>query len=54
MVHVTETDKKFYNGDGKEVDLYKTFEDVVMADEYVIAKHRGHWRLLYSVWFFNG
>lgn len=49
LVHVTETTKKFYNEDGKEVDLYKTFEDVVMTDEYVLGKYRGHWRILYSV-----
>lgn len=49
LVHVTETEKKFYNAEGKEVDLYKTFEDVVMTNEYVLGKYKGHWRLLYSV-----
>jgi hypothetical protein len=49
LIHITDKPEKFYNNDGKEVDLYKIFEDVVMADEYVLGKHRGHWRLLYSV-----
>lgn len=49
LVHVTDKPEKFYNDDGKEVELYKTYEDVVMEKEYVLGKHRGHWRLLYSV-----
>lgn len=49
LIHITDKPEKFYNRDGKEVDLYKVYEDVVMADEYVIAKYRGHWRILYSV-----
>jgi len=49
LVHITEKTKKFYREDGKEVDLYKTYEDVVMAEEYVLGKYRGHWRILYSV-----
>ena len=49
LVHVTETGKKFYDGYGKEVDLYKTYEDLVMADEYVLIKHNGHWQFVYNV-----
>ena len=49
LIYVTDKPEKFYNSDGKEVDLYKTYEDVVMTNEYVLGKYRGHWRLLYSV-----
>ena len=49
LIHITETAKKFYNKEGKEVDLHKNYEDVVETDEYVIAKRKGHWRILYSV-----
>lgn len=49
LVHVTKTAKKFYNAYGKEVDLRERYEDVVEADEYVLAKRRGHWRVIYTV-----
>jgi len=49
LVHITGTVIKFYNKNGREIDLYETYDDVVMAQEYVLVKHGGHWRLLYSV-----
>lgn len=49
LIHITDTAKTFYDSEGKEVNLHERYEDVVETDEYVIAKHKGHWRILYSI-----
>lgn len=49
LIHITDTAKTFYDSKGKEVNLHEIYEDLVETDEYVIAKRKGHWRILYSV-----
>ena len=49
LVHVTEDFKKFYNKLGEEVNIHEMYEAVVETEEYVLVKHKGHWKVLYSV-----